>query len=111
MLRLGKIHPGTIRGPGECCPCSFFRALNDAMIHNRDSVPILEDFLTYIHGKTIFSKHDLVRAYHQIPFHLLDVLKIAMTTQIVLFELMCTPFRLRNALQTIGQILNGALRE
>lgn len=53
-----------------------------------------------IHGKTVFSKLDLIRACYQIPMNPDDCIKTAITTASGLFEHIVMLFGLRNAAQT-----------
>lgn len=52
---------------GSLRPCGDYRALNARTIPDRYSPPHIEDFAQRLHKKKVFSKVDLVRAYHQIP--------------------------------------------
>ncbi|BHF76420.1 hypothetical protein SprV_0501951800 [Sparganum proliferum] len=81
-------------------PCGDYRALNNATISDRYLVPHLQDFAGALFGKSVFSKIDLVRAFHQIPVAPEDVPKTAVTTPFGLFEFIRMPFGLRNAAQT-----------
>ncbi|BHF70007.1 hypothetical protein SprV_0301305600 [Sparganum proliferum] len=91
-------------------PCGDYRALNNATIPDRYPVPHLQDFAGALFGKSVFSKIDLVRAFHQIPVAPEDVPKTAVTTSFGLFEFIRMPFGLRNAAQTFQRFIDRVLR-
>ncbi|GFX70915.1 transposon Ty3-G Gag-Pol polyprotein [Trichonephila clavipes] len=60
-------------------PVADYRALNSQTLKDKYPVPCIADFAAELHGSKIFSRIDLVKAYHQISIHPDDI---------------CTPFGL-----------------
>ncbi|GFX01215.1 retrovirus-related Pol polyprotein from transposon 297 [Trichonephila clavipes] len=91
-------------------PVGDYRQLNS--VTEFDSYPILylNDFAHALHGKRIFSKIDIFKAFHQIPIAECDIPKTAVTTPWGLYEYTHLCFGLVNAPQTFMRFMHEVLR-
>ncbi|GFW79449.1 transposon Tf2-8 polyprotein [Trichonephila clavipes] len=72
-------------------------------------MPYLNDFAHALHGKKIFSKIDIFKAFHQIPIAECDIPKTAVTTPWGLYEYTHLCFGLVNAPQTFMRFMHEPL--
>ena len=89
--------------------CGDYRRLNGQTTDDRYPVRSIQDFTADLHGKSIFSKIDLMKGYHQIPVAEEDVGKTAVITPFGLFIFPRTPFGLKNAGQDFQRLMDAIL--
>ncbi|GFU82675.1 hypothetical protein TNCV_2900161 [Trichonephila clavipes] len=91
-------------------PVGDYRQLNSVTEFDSYPMPYLNDFAHALHGKKIFSKIDIFKAFHQIPIAECDIPKTAVTTPWGLYEYTHLCFGLVNAPQTFIRFTHEVLR-
>ena len=99
------------KSDGTFRPCGDYRFLNSITVHDSYPMPLIADIISKLHGKTVFSKIDLHKAFHQIPVAPEDIIKTAVITPFGLFEYLMMPFGLRNAAQSFQRHIDTILRD
>ncbi|GFX94912.1 retrovirus-related Pol polyprotein from transposon 17.6 [Trichonephila clavipes] len=91
-------------------PAGDYRQLNSVTEFDSYPMPYLNDFAHALHGKKIFSKIDIFKAFHQIPIAECDIPKTAVKTPWGLYEYTHLCFGLVNATQTFMRFMHEVLR-
>ncbi|GFU58213.1 hypothetical protein TNCV_697231 [Trichonephila clavipes] len=92
-------------------PVGDYRQLNSVTEFDSYPMPYLNDFAHALHGKKIFSKIDIFKAFHQIPIAECDIPKTAVTTPWGLYEYTHLCFGLVNAPQTFMRFMHERCKQ
>jgi hypothetical protein len=94
---------------GSWRPCSDYCCFNAVTIPDRYPLPNMQSLNDRMAGCTVFSKIDLVKAYHQIPIAEEDIPKTVIATHFGLWEFLFMAFGLRNAAQALQRLKDNIL--
>ena len=89
--------------------CLDFRALNNVTVKDAYPLPLIEDCLDSLAGKSWFSTLDMNSGYWQIPLAEEDKKKTAFMTRYGLFQFTCMPFGLANGPATFQRAMHHVL--
>ena len=87
--------------------CGDYRNLNNITKPDRYPIPHMHDVSSKLHGKTTYSKLDLLSAFNQLPVNPADIEKTAVVTPFGSFEWLFMPFGLRNASSTFQRYMDN----
>lgn len=91
-------------------PCADYHRFNAVNRPERYPIKFIEEVLTGLAGKRIFSKIDLLRAFHQILIAKSDIPKTTVITPFDLYGFLLMMFGLRNAAQSFQGFIDQTLR-
>jgi hypothetical protein len=92
-------------------PCGDYRGVNKQTLPDRYPMPNIADITDDLCGCQVFTKLDLISAYHQIPVAPEDQCKTAIATPFGLFLYRRMPFGLRNAAQSFQRLIDTVLQD
>ena len=117
LLKMGILRPSKSpwssplhlvkKSTGEWRPVGDYRNLNAITKPDRYPVPHLHSVTAKLRNKNMFSKIDLMKAYHQIPMNPSDIEKTAISTPFGLYEYVYMPFGLKNAGATFQRYMDN----
>jgi hypothetical protein len=100
-----------LKKDGSWRPCGDYRRLNTITFLDRYLLPNMMDLSVNMDGCTVFSKINLVKAFHQVPIAPEDRQKTAVITPFGLFEYNYMSFGLCNAAQTLQRMRDQIFKD
>ena len=82
-----------------------YQLLNSWTVHDTYPLPLINDIINHLQGKTLFTKFDIRWGYNNIRIHEEDQWMAAFKTPFGLFQPTVMYFGLTNSLATFIQIL------
>jgi len=120
LLKLGIVRPSNSpwasplhmvkKADGSWRPCGDYRLLNARTVPDRYAIPNLQSIHFKLQGSKVYSRLDLVKAYHFIPVQEEDVKKTAICTPFGTYEYLRMPFGLRNAANSFQRFIDDVVR-
>ena len=95
---------------GTWRPCGDYWNLNKQTVPDCYPLPHIQDVVRDLDDCRIFSKIDLVKAYHQIPMAEEHIMKTVIIMPFGLFDYTRTPFSLLNTGQTFQSFMDEVVR-
>jgi hypothetical protein len=89
--------------------CVDFRDLNNATIKDRHPIPFFRETLAQLNKATVFSKFDVIHAFHRIRMKPGSEWLTAFSTRLGTYQYKVMPFGLCNAPATFQRAINDAL--
>jgi hypothetical protein len=91
--------------------CIDYRSLNEVTIKNKYPLPRIEDLFDQLRGASVFSKIDLMSAYHQLRIRPSDIPKTSFITKYGLYEFTVMSFGLTNVLDYFMYLMNSVFMD
>ena len=91
--------------------CVDYRALNKISRKDRYPLPLIQETLRNLSEAKVFTKLDVIAAFHRIRVAEGDEWKTAFRSRFGLYEWLVTPFGLANAPSTFQRYINWTLRD